>query len=144
MAGDRRWFFGGGVAAVCCLLSGCGNDKIATVEGTIYLDGKPLEGAVVEFYPTHSGGASYGRTDAEGHYELQYNRNEAGAEIGRHKVQITTFADGGGYGQGRKELLPTRYNSETELEVEVKRGHNVIDFLELTSEGKIEENPRNY
>ncbi len=126
------------------VLAGCGNSKLGRVEGTVLLDGEPLEGAVVTFYPMHAGAASYGRTDARGHYELRYNRQEMGAEVGKHKVEITTYEEGGDYGPGRKELLPTRYNYETELEVEVQPGRNVIDFLDLTSEGEIEQGSRNY
>lgn len=135
------------VAVACGLIafvSGCGNGKIGAVTGTVHLDGKPLEGALVTFYPQiddkdamEGGGASMGRTDAEGKYELIYSREQNGAQVGKHLVYIETLEEGGGgdYGGGRAEELPKRYNSESELNVEVHSGSNTIDFLDLTSDG---------
>lgn len=134
-----------GLLAFC---AGCGNSSVGKVTGKVHLDGQPLEGAVVTFYPilegsaspsSNRGGASYGRTDAQGEYVLVYNRNENGAEIGKHKVVITTLEEGGGYGPGSPEKLPKRYNVDTELVAEVQSGRNVIDFLDLTSEGEKQE-----
>ncbi len=144
---NLRWLqliFVGGLLAV---FVGCGNSDVGLVTGTVKLDGQPLEGAVITFYPVvegsgkaNRGGASYGQTDAEGKYELVYNRSEKGAEIGPHKVVITTLEEGGGdYGPGTPEKLPKRYNVETELTAEVTPGRNTIDFLELTSEGEKQE-----
>lgn len=124
---------------------GCGaSGDVGRVTGTVHLDGQPLEGALITFYPQldkndnamNRGGASAGRTDANGNYELIYNRDQKGAEVGKHLVYIETMVEGSGYGEGRKEELPRRYNSESELMVEVKPGSNTIDFLDLTSEGK--------
>ena len=144
MKQNFHWLQASLVCGLLCLAAGCGNSDVGLVTGTIQLDGEPLEGAVITFYPVvegsgraNSGGASYGRTDAEGKYELVYNRSENGAEIGKHKVVITTLEEGGGdYGPGTPEKLPKRYNLETELTAEVKSGRNTIDFLDLTSEGE--------
>ncbi|MCR9293891.1 MAG: DUF4198 domain-containing protein [bacterium] len=138
------------VCGLLVLIAGCGNSSIGRVTGTVHLDGQPLEGAVITFYPVtagaaaqgmRGGGASYGRTDAEGKYELVYNRDEKGAELGEHKVVITTLEEGGGgdYGAGSPEKLPKRYNVETELTATVTSGSNTIDFLDLTSEGEKQE-----
>ena len=35
--------------------------------------------------------------------------------------------------------MPKRYNSESELKVEVKPGSNTFDFMDLTSEGEKEQ-----
>lgn len=124
---------------------GCGDSGLGTVSGTVHMDGQPLSDAVITFYPVventaqGGGGASYARTDENGEYILQYNRSTQGAEIGRHKVEITTLVEGGGgdYGPGVKEIVPNKYNVDTELMVEVTSGHNVIDFLELDSSGPV-------
>lgn len=137
-------------AAACVAIAGlvgCGNGSLGSVSGTIHLDGQPLEGAVVSFYPVVSeadaatmerGRASHGRTDENGKYTLIYSRDENGAEIGKHKVFITTMEEGGGgdYGGGKKEMVPKKYNVDTTLEVEVSGGSNTIDFLDLDSEGE--------
>lgn len=134
----------GTLALLCFAAVGCASGDVGTVTGTVHLDGKPLEGAMITFYPQipagadamEKGGASAGLTDADGKYELIYNRDVKGAEVGKHLVYIETAVEGSGYGEGRAEEVPKRYNSESELEVEVKPGRNTIDFLDLTSEGE--------
>lgn len=60
-------------------------------------------------------------------------------------VEITTLQEGGGdYGPGVKESVPVKYNEQSELIVEVKSGHNTIDFLDLDSEGPISQGERGY
>ncbi len=129
------------------LVTGCGSSDLGSVSGKIHLDGEPLANAVVTFYPENAdvtagkGAASFGRTDESGYYELHYNRDAKGAEIGAHKVAITTLQEssGGDYGAGVKELVPTKYNSNTELTAQVTSGSNRIDFLDLDSKGRIEQ-----
>ncbi|MCA9130960.1 MAG: hypothetical protein KDB22_27940 [Planctomycetales bacterium] len=132
-------------SALLISVLGCSSGDMGSVTGTVHLDGKPLEGALVTFYPEidgkdpmSGGGASMGRTDAEGNYELTYNRDEMGAQVGKHLVYIETLQESGGgdYGAGRGEEVPKRYNSQSELHVEVKPGRNTIDFLDLTSDGE--------
>lgn len=131
-----------GLGLVC---GGCADSELGTVRGTVQMDGKPLPNAVVTFYPLEpdvsagKGGASYGRTDDAGEYELQYNRDSKGAEIGRHKVEISTRQEssGGDYGADIPETVPAKYNSQTTLTAEVASGHNTIDFLDLDSSGSI-------
>ncbi len=142
-----------GLIVLPCLLAltiGCSDSGLGRVTGTIHMDGEPLEDAVVTFYPIiegegQSGGASAARTDAEGKYELSYGRDKMGAEVGEHRVFIVTGEEGAGgdYGPAKKETVPKRYNVETELRATVKSGRNVIDFLDLTSEGEIMR-PRGY
>lgn len=137
---------------VCALLlsfCGCGNGDVASVEGVVTVDGEPLQGALVAFYPTE-GRASMGRTDETGRYQLTYSRNSAGAEIGAHKVTVSTKVDKEvEYGdcdyenegsdaeititevaKAMKETMPLRYRDrrKTELNAIVKSGSNKIDF----------------
>jgi hypothetical protein len=120
-------------------LAGCSRQgpEIAPVEGTVYLDGKPLEGAYLKFQPPN-GRPSVGATDANGEYEMIYSRQENGALVGEHTVSISTYQRG-----NREdgippvpEKLPTKYNSQSELKKTVEPRHNTIDF-ELDSEGRI-------
>jgi hypothetical protein len=120
-------------------VAGCSSDgpEIAPVEGTVYLDGQPLEGAYLKFQPPN-GRPSVGLTDADGQYEMIYSRQENGALVGEHTVTISTFQRG-----SREdgippvpEKVPTKYNSQSELKKTVEAEHNTIDF-ELKSEGRI-------
>lgn len=91
------------------------------------MDQKPLAGGRVQFFPT-DGRPSSGVTDASGTYELNYIRDVMGAEPGQHKVRITTDVLELPNGRETRETIPTRYNRNTELMVEVKEGSNVFDF----------------
>ena len=108
--------FGMGAA----LAAGCG-ERYWSVRGQVTLDGKPLQGATVGFYP-EKGRGSHGMTDAEGKYELLYTNKQAGIPAGKCLVRITT-AD-----PNTPERLPARYHEKTELAEEVKSGDNVFDF----------------
>lgn len=130
---------------VSCVLAGCNNSGIGSVSGTVHLDGKPLEGAMVTFYPQleksevfDDAGTSAGKTNEQGIYELVYDRENMGAKVGEHVVYIETLEEGGGgdYGPGKKERVPKRYNSESKLRVKVAAGRNTIDFKDLTSDGE--------
>lgn len=102
--------------------------KLGTVSGKVTLDGAPLAGAFVRYYPT-TGRASGGVTDEEGNYELVFIRDEMGAVLGKHVVRITTRnEDDDPFGTQGSEKVPARYNKESTLEVTVEEGDNTFDF----------------
>jgi hypothetical protein len=118
-----------------CSLNGCGTGgpALGQVEGTVTLDGVPLPGARVIFSPVDGGRSSMGVTDGSGHYELEFAAGSKGAMVGKHRVTISTFEAGEKDDSGQlvgfvPERVPAKYNTNTTLEVEVKRGHQVIDF----------------
>jgi hypothetical protein len=117
------------------LLAGCsgGGADIVPVTGRVTLDGKPLAGARVRFQPENSGSPSYGTADQDGRYELGYNRDQPGALVGWHAVQIELGSHESSPASPKLRKLPARYNEQTELRREVTAaGENTIDF-ELTS-----------
>ncbi len=120
------------------ILAGCSSDYV-TVTGTVTLDGEPLENAFVEFTPQFEGGSmSYGRTDADGHYDMMFSLNQKGAMPGDNLVRITT-ADVGDVGQANSpERVPARYNRNSELRVDVAQGRaNTFDFELTTEDGTV-------
>lgn len=127
-------------------LFGCNDSnapQLGDVTGTILLDGKALDRAVVVFSPQAGGRQSIGITDKSGNYSLRFSDEAEGALIGTHGVVITTEYpatspadddDGSAVPEkGRPELLPARYHSQTTLTADVKSGRNVANF-ELTSQ----------
>ena len=122
--------------------TGCSTGDMGSVSGTVTLDGKPLDRALVRFTPVNGDRGSIAQTDKDGNYSLQYSLQKSGARVGEHTVTITTAAepvpdeDTGEYLPARAELLPTKYNVETELKATVKAGRNTFDW-ELDSEGEI-------
>jgi hypothetical protein len=100
---------------------------LAKVKGKVTLNGKPLEGAIVQFQPTEEGGSpSAGKTDAQGRYELMHTFDQPGAMPGEHVVSIRTAA--AYYDEEAEELIPAKYNSQTGLKRTVEPGRNTFDF----------------
>lgn len=110
------------VAAGC---SGGSEVEIAPVTGQVTLDGKPLADAQVIFRP-EKGRPSTAITDTDGNYALQYSRDQAGALLGPHRVEIHTAVEG--RDPPSSEKLPPRYNSETELTANVMADEKPINF----------------
>lgn len=127
--------------SLCCFLlvvvclgwtAGCGGDRLplGRVTGTVTLDGEPLERAEIVFQP-EDGRPSYAKTDSQGSYELMFGADQPGAQIGRHRVMITTFdviTEDEENPLEIPERLPDRYHRNSELVEEVQSGRNVIDF----------------
>jgi hypothetical protein len=117
---------------MCLQLAGCGPDNVGRVSGTVTLDGQPLEGAYVEFQPVAGNAPSGGITDALGQYTLRYTRDIEGAEIGEHKVRITTASGGDPDAEPPKpavpEKVPPQYNKNTDLTAKVESGSNTLNF----------------
>jgi len=124
---------------VAPLLIGCGGagdtPELGDVSGTVTLDGKPLAGALVTFQP-EGGRPSTGETDESGQYTLTYSSASMGARVGKHSVRITKTDVSGTTKDGdpiEKEIVPSQYNSNSELSADVKPGSNTFDF-QLKSE----------
>jgi len=111
---------------VCGFLVGCGGGEeakippLAPVSGTVKMDGKPLQGAVLSFLPK---GATAGHmvtavTDAEGKFACQYSNGAPGCPAGEYQVLISKLLtpDGKPIPEGSTaadvgavETIPMRY-----------------------------------
>lgn len=86
--------------------------------GMVSVDGKPLDAATVTFEPEPFLGPSYhshqGQTNGAGLFQLDPDLKELGNGIfvGLYRVRISKKVGG-------KETIPARYNTETELGVEL-------------------------
>ena len=73
--------------------AGCGGDKgpkSYRVEGTVTLNGTPVDGAAVSFVPDDNTGSSAGgKTDASGKFTLMTSFGTEGAAAGTYSVVIT-------------------------------------------------------
>jgi hypothetical protein len=83
-------------AALCAVMlaaavaaTGCNDGRPARVpvSGEVLIDGKPLPGAFVSFYPL-TGRPSNGRTDSSGRFVLGCFDDADGAQLGTHQVTI--------------------------------------------------------
>ena len=113
-------------------MAGCGNPNlsVAPVSGTVTLDGTPLKKASVMFQPNDGGRPSFGVTNDQGRYVLEYSLNELGAKVGVCTVRVTT-ENRSDDGKVTKEMVPKRYKTSP-IEVQVESKSNTID-IPLTS-----------
>jgi hypothetical protein len=134
-------------------LSGCSGGasfRVEAVEGTVTLDGTPIEGATLTFVPSDSkiGKSAYARTDANGFFRLtavQGGSSEAGTMIGNYRVAISKdvpsrkptekeLADqeqqGIPFEIPMTHIIPATYNDAqtSGLTAEVIKGKNVFNF----------------
>lgn len=144
---------------VCSLVftAGCGDGgpRLYPVSGTVKLDGTAKPKLLVSFTPVGGGPSAVGQTNEKGEYTLRTNARK-GAIEGQHKVSITTIneptaepkvqanAPSGSaeyMNQANirpqefkipKELIPAKYNKNSELVRDVDSATKVIDF-ELTT-----------
>jgi hypothetical protein len=130
-----------GLAALVTLqliTSGCsggaGTPELAPVEGRVTMDGEPLPNVCVHFIP-ENGRESVGTTDKDGKYQASYLPKVMGVRLGKQKVMIEVFFDDDTDREAIKarRKIPAKYNAQTTLTAEIKRGKNVCDF-QLTSE----------
>ena len=121
--------------AMCIALAGCGETPPrAAASGSITLDGNPLSTGSILFTPL-GGGPSAGGQIVDGRYALPV---AAGPGPGKYRVTVNAWSVSGppiydeATGVTRQEptsIIPARYNSQSELEVEVQNGaDNTFDF----------------
>jgi hypothetical protein len=115
------------------MLAGCSSAaplQLAEVRGKVTLDGAPLSGAIVTFYPetdaTESPPHSRGTTDAAGFYQLELatGGGKTGAVIGKSRVVVRWPRDRQDSPEAARPTIPLRYTvaNDTPLRVEVKAG----------------------
>jgi hypothetical protein len=135
------------------LAFGCSGRQFAEVEGTVTLDGKPLEEVEVVFVPDslkgNPGNNASAYTDAQGHYKLRSERDQRdGTVLGPHRVIVIDLPaqpdlrPGGALqpGEAAQKPMPSKPKSrrfpvayeDTQLtpfkEAEVKFGKQTLDF----------------
>jgi len=138
---------------LCALVvtSGCGADipvpkpsQLVPVEGSITIKGEPLEGALVIFSPSSSGGfLAHGYTDSRGHYTAETRNGdgiEPGAAPGSYQVMVSRMVKPDGTplldaseapaNVGAVESVPVQYSNPTEskLRAAVGQSGGTFDF----------------
>jgi hypothetical protein len=127
------------VLSVLVLVAGCNKSgrpqvKTVTVSGTVQLDGKPLDGAEVNFVTDEYAGIA--TTGSDGRYEMT-------AQAGENKVYIVKYdgeydptatqsdMPGSGGAAGPKQLIPPKFSDpqKSELKFTVPdKGADNADF----------------
>jgi hypothetical protein len=123
-----------GLVAGLSLVIGCNSDGLAEVSGTVSVDGQEVNGSIA-FIPVDGKSQTAGGAIENGRYSFR-------APVGTAKVEIRVPKE-----VGRKklyntpdspeqpileEVLPKKYNNETELRYDVQPGQNVKDWIITT------------
>lgn len=96
-----RTFLYGCLLICSVLLVGCGGGdipKTVPVTGTVTLDGKPIEGATVNFISDEGSITASGKTDANGKFSLQAiigSQTATGTVVGSHGVAVVKTESSG-------------------------------------------------
>ena len=118
---------------------------MAEVDGTVKVNGKPVDKIQVEFWPTGKGPRSIGVTDAEGKFVLSSDDGKSkGAALGDHKVVLRDVGIMGDkflgragedvdMSKGKVSRVNLRYSdvAKTDLQKTVTDGKNTIE-IEVT------------
>jgi len=122
------------LSAMALIHTGCSGAATGTVTGEVTVDGQPVNGLELNFYPTDdpTQGSSNGYTRNGGIYRLVKGRT-TDIPVGKYKVTISVFELDDGMNSSEVRL-PKKYTSkdETELVATVAGGVNEIGF-ELTT-----------
>lgn len=113
-------------------LPGC-SPAGSAVSGKVTLDASPLDDAIITFVPLTGGQRQAAWTTiANGQYAIAPS---SGLGTGQFRVEIRALRTTGEKANqndptlvNAKEAVPSKYNSKSELVVEIKPGQNIADF----------------
>jgi hypothetical protein len=139
-----RWRAFGLVLAVLlpagALVSGCGGSgDRQPVEGTVTLNGKPVDGGMILFLPAEDNKGDAGKfnkahaTIRDGKYALEA---ADGPNTGKYKVQIVwnrktgkqVPGDGPNMIDETEQVVPLIYNAQSTVVVDIKSGKNTFNY----------------
>lgn len=113
------------------VIAGCGSDRppLASLTGTVTLDGVPVQYGGLMFSPVDGGRPSVGGTNEKGEFKAIYVYGVPGAIIGKHRVM---FEEGSANQREEDEFKPyappaNNYTISPQ-EIEVDSGGTVINF----------------
>mgnify|MGYP007073187936 FL=1 len=127
--------------ALCLLASvvGCGDSRRRAVEGTVTVDGTPVEYGFIEFLPMEgTSGPTAGAEIKDGAYRVPADKGvfegEFRVKTRAMRASSTTIYDPvtGEPQQGAEQFLPARYNQQSTLTAEIDGSQTQLEF-ELTT-----------
>ena len=129
--------FASSLVAASVVFTGCSGDSTRfAVEGEVTLDGEPAKTGAISFYPVDNVGTPVGGGIQDGQYSVQVPFGEKKVQVRVSKVigkqRLYDTADSP-IKEVMTEALPPKYNSETELRLNVKPGENRQDY-DLTTQ----------
>lgn len=131
-------------ALLAVAMAGCGGDGLVrvAVKGKLTAQGKPLDGAVVQFIPMEAtkGEGAVGRSDDDGNFTMVGTRDQKGGVVpGEYKVRVSRLVlpdgtpmptDAKPAETGARESLAKQFTTiaDTPLKCTVPAGGGVVDI----------------
>jgi hypothetical protein len=112
-------------------IAGCEKSNIGTVSGTIAIDGSPVKSGSIAFFPVDRKSPTCGAEIHDGLYTAKVPLGTSKVEIRVSKVvgQKKLYNTPNSPVQPLlAEVLPAKYNDQTELTLDVKPGRNQQDY----------------
>lgn len=94
---------------------------LGLVSGKVTLDGKPLAGAIIAFYPDN-GRMGTAIIDKDGNYDMKYTEGVSGTKLGPSTVHFAWQTGESG------PAIPEQYGDRSTLKVDVQEKKNVFNF----------------
>lgn len=119
------------VVASLLLAVGCGDSNMGTVTGTVKVDGELPESGSIAFFPVDRKSPTTGTSIVNGAYEakvpigLSQVQIRVSKKVGEQKLYDTPDSP---IQPVLAEVLPPKYNDQTELQIDVKPGENKQDY----------------
>ena len=117
---------------VCAFVCGCGPEsKMATVTGSVTIDGTPAESGSISFIPVDGMTSTTGASITNGKFTSEAPIGESKVEIrvpkivGKKKLYDTPESP---VQNVMAEVLPAKYNESTELRFTAQKGKNEKNF----------------
>ena len=134
---EQRVLHFGVLLIAILLIVGCGDARRQPLKGTVTVDGKPLRQGSITFRPQPgTRGPTAGANVVDGRFEID---PKGGTFVGRFRVEINAMRPNrnrkvvnemtGEVSEGWEQYLPPRYNTQSELEADVRENElNVFEF----------------
>ncbi len=124
-------------------LVGCGpSDGMIDINGTVTMDGKPVESGSITLTPVDGSSKVGGGTFENGTFSTRAAPGEMAVQIRGHEiVQLpnpTKEQIERGLDTERHEIVPAAYNSASKLRINISPDNTTFDFA-LTKDGKVPE-----
>jgi hypothetical protein len=112
-------------AVLSLSVAGCSQGpKFGDVTGQVTLDGKPIENGIIRFFPIDGNTGAGSSAVTKGQYAAKHVPvNKFRVEINASNVPAAPVE-----GTVYPEIIPVRYNAQSELTAEVAEGSNQKDF----------------
>lgn len=131
----RRSFLEFSLAIVAAaFIAGCSSSDRRAISGEVTFAGEPVDGGSIVFLPGDDGGTKGAAEIIAGKYEIP---PQQGLRPGKYRVEINwakptgkqiPSGDPGMTMEERLEVIPAKYNTASELTVEITAGENKHPF----------------